>query len=249
MLSMLGALRRPTAGELRLSGIPVTELTERENVEVALNVAGRHGAAAHERAARLLAELGLGERLDFLPEQLSGGEKHRIAIACALANDPDLVLADEPTANLDSSIGREVMRRLREIAKRHNESVPIVSHDDRIREFVDRVSGSKTDSSRASAGSSAIPAAAWRQKAVATATIDGIDHFFCARGCRDEFQSRHAIELKPGPPRDGPAAHSNRPPGLTLASRSPSRAVSATSGASRWSRGGKSGREPRRTSA
>ena len=165
LLSMLGALLRPSDGELRLAGIPVGELTERElpalraekigfifqdfnlmpsltaseNVEVALNVAGLHGAPARERATRLLEELGLGERLNFFPEQLSGGEKQRVAIARALANDPDLVLADEPTANLDSSIGREVMRRLREIAKRRNQSVLIVSHDDRIREFVDRV--------------------------------------------------------------------------------------------------------------
>ena len=165
LLSMLGALLRPSEGEILLAGISLVTLSERqlpmlrakqigfifqdfnllpsltarENVEVALNVAGTHGSLAHGRATNLLQELGLADRLEFLPEQLSGGEKQRVAIARALANDPDLILADEPTANLDSSIGREVMRRLRAIAKAHNQSVLIVSHDDRIREFVDRV--------------------------------------------------------------------------------------------------------------
>jgi putative ABC transport system ATP-binding protein len=216
LLSMLGALLRPTQGEIQLSGETITDLTERElpalrakrigfifqdfnlmpsltareNVEVALNVAGVHGVAARERATTLLEELGLGERLDFLPENLSGGEKQRVAIARALANDPDLVLADEPTANLDSSIGREVMRRLREIAKRRGQSVLIVSHDDRIREFVDRVlwleDGEFTSERRLVrdpvCGMEIDPA-----KARASVTVNGSEYYFCARGCRDEF--------------------------------------------------------------
>jgi putative ABC transport system ATP-binding protein len=223
LLSMLGALLQPTQGELRLAGVAVTELTERElpalraekigfifqdfnlmpslsareNVEVALNLAGVEGAPAREQAGRLLDELGLGARLDFLPEQLSGGEKQRVAIARALANDPELVLADEPTANLDSSIGREVMRRLRDSAKRRGQSVLIVSHDDRIREFVDRVLWLEDGQFKSERRLVRDPVCGMEvdpQKAAASATIDGVDYYFCARGCRDEFESRHATE-------------------------------------------------------
>jgi putative ABC transport system ATP-binding protein len=221
LLSMLGALLRPSSGELRLVGIDLRELTERElpalraqrigfvfqdfnlmpslsareNVEVALNVAGLGGDRARQRATGLLEELGLGGRLDFLPEQLSGGEKQRVAIARALANDPDLVLADEPTANLDSSIGREVMRRLRDIAKRRGQSVLIVSHDDRIREFVDRVLWLEDGAFKAERQLSRDPVCGMEVDpalAVAKATVEGVDYYFCARGCRDEFLSRGA---------------------------------------------------------
>ena len=165
LLSMLGGLLRPTSGTIDIGGVRITDLgesqlpavrahrigfifqdfnlmpslTAQENVEVALNVAGVRGAGAHRRAVALLSELGLQGRLDFVPEKLSGGEKQRVSIARAFANEPDLVLADEPTANLDSSIGRQVMLSLREIAKQQGHSVLIVSHDDRIREIADRV--------------------------------------------------------------------------------------------------------------
>ena len=235
LLSMLGALLRPSEGELRLVDVSLNELTERElptlratrigfifqdfnlmpslttreNVEVALNVAGVHGAEAHERATFLLDELGLRERLDFLPEKLSGGEKQRVAIARALANEPDLVLADEPTANLDSSIGREVMRRLREIAKARGQSVLIVSHDDRIREFVDRVlwlEDGEFKSERALVRDPVCGMEVDPQGAAVHAKVDGTDYWFCAQGCRDEFlaarrgargPSRHAGRTAP----------------------------------------------------
>ena len=231
LLSMLGALLRPTAGEIRLSGVSLTELTEhdlprlraerigfvfqdfnlmpsltaRENVEVALNVAGVRGAEAHRRATTLLQELGLGERLDFVPETLSGGEKQRVSIARALANDPDLVLADEPTANLDSSIGREVMRRLRDIAKRYGQSVLIVSHDDRIREFVDRVlwlEDGRFKSDRALVRDPVCGMEVDPASAPASATVDGVTSWFCADGCRAEFLGRQA-QTTPGPPKEG----------------------------------------------
>jgi putative ABC transport system ATP-binding protein len=218
LLSMLGALLRASEGEIRLSGVSISELTERklpalraerigfifqdfnllpsltarENVEVALNVAGTHGAAAHERATGLLEELGLGNRLDFPPENLSGGEKQRVAIARALANDPDLVLADEPTANLDSAIGREVMRRLREIAKRRGQSVLIVSHDDRIREFVDRMlwlEDGQFKSERQLVRDPVCGMDVDPETAPATMTVDGTDYYFCSRGCQLEFEA------------------------------------------------------------
>jgi putative ABC transport system ATP-binding protein len=216
LLSMLGALLRPSAGDLRLGDVSLDELTERElpalranrigfifqdfnlmpsltareNIEIALNVAGLHGAEARDRAISLLDALGLGKRLDFLPEKLSGGEKQRVAIARALANEPDLVLADEPTANLDSSIGREVMRRLREIAKARDQSVLIVSHDDRIREFVDRVlwlEDGEFKTERALVRDPVCGMEVDPDSAPAHATVDGTDYWFCAQGCRDEF--------------------------------------------------------------
>jgi putative ABC transport system ATP-binding protein len=221
LLSMLGALLRPTTGELHLADVSLNELTERElpalrakrigfifqdfnlmpsltareNVEIALNVAGLRGAQARRRATRLLEELGLGQRLEFLPEKLSGGEKQRVAIARALANEPDLVLADEPTANLDSSIGREVMRRLRELAKARGQSVLIVSHDDRIREFVDRVLWLEDGEFRSERALVRDPVCGMEvdpERAPAHATVDGVDYWFCARGCHDEFVAQHA---------------------------------------------------------
>jgi putative ABC transport system ATP-binding protein len=96
-------------------------------------------SAARKKAAAILNDLGLGERLNFLPEKLSGGEKQRVAIARALVNDPTLILADEPTANLDSKIGHEVMQLLQRIAQEQQRSVVIVSHDQRIKDIADRV--------------------------------------------------------------------------------------------------------------
>ncbi len=165
LLTMLGGLLRPSGGTIAVDGHELTALSEaqlprlraqtfgfvfqdfnlmpslsaRENVEIALNIAGVHGGAARTRARGLLERLGLADRIDFLPEQLSGGEKQRVAIARALANEPALILADEPTANLDSHHGAETMRLLRELAKELGTTVVIVSHDERLREIADRV--------------------------------------------------------------------------------------------------------------
>ena len=164
-LSMLGGLLRVSSGEIWIAGTDIAALTERElppfrartfgfifqdfnlvaalsareNVEVALNIAGERGRPARERARSLLASMGLGERLEFPVEKLSGGEKQRVAIARAIANRPALILADEPTANLDSHHGAETMRLLRELAKDEGATVVIVSHDQRLREVADRV--------------------------------------------------------------------------------------------------------------
>jgi putative ABC transport system ATP-binding protein len=81
----------------------------------------------------------MGHRLRFKPNDLSGGEKQRVSIARALANEPQLILADEPTANLDSKQGQEVVHLLRDIAKEQGRTVIIVSHDERIQEMADRV--------------------------------------------------------------------------------------------------------------
>lgn len=165
LLSMLGGLLKPSNGRIQIGEDELTLLDERHLPEVRLrrigfifqdfnllsalstldNVAlvgqltGLSRQEARQRASELLEQLGLGHRLDFLPEKLSGGEKQRVAIARALVNKPDLILADEPTANLDSHHGRETMRLLRQVAKGENRSVIIVSHDERIKEIADRV--------------------------------------------------------------------------------------------------------------
>jgi DNA-binding FrmR family transcriptional regulator len=117
----------------------LSALTVAKNVELACNLAGVTGRAAHQRGRVLLGRVGLGHRLGFRPEQLSGGEKQRVAVARALANDPPLVLADEPSANLDSAIGRQVARLLRQLATEDGRAVVIVSHDARLKEIADRV--------------------------------------------------------------------------------------------------------------
>ena len=117
----------------------LSALTVLENVAIVAELTGMKSSAARKKATAILNDLGLGERLNFVPEKLSGGEKQRVAIARALVNDPALILADEPTANLDSKIGHDVMRLLRRIAKEQQRSVVIVSHDQRIKDIADRV--------------------------------------------------------------------------------------------------------------
>lgn len=165
LLTVVGGLMRPTSGRVRVGDFEITALKERqltdfrrhhlgfvfqsfnllealtaaENVEAALNFAGRRGHRARERAKELLESLNMGARLKARPRTLSGGERQRVSIARALANDPELLLADEPTANLDSVHGHEVVVLLRDIAKEQGRTVVIVSHDHRIRTVADRV--------------------------------------------------------------------------------------------------------------
>ena len=215
LLSMMGALLRPTEGSVHLDGTPISELSESrlpdirlrqfgfifqdfnllsalsvlENVAIVAELAGLDGRAARARATSLLTELGLGERLTFLPEKLSGGEKQRVAIARALINEPALILADEPTANLDSKIGHEIMRLLRRIAKEQGRSVVIVSHDGRIREVADRVLWLEDGAFKDIVTMATDPVcgmAVERERAV-SAEREGESFWFCSRGCRDEF--------------------------------------------------------------
>ncbi len=165
LLSMLGGLLRPTEGRITIGDVEITAVPRREltrirrdsigfvfqtfnllesldaleNVEIALNVAGVKGAEAERRARELLVDAGLESRLRFRATKLSGGERQRVAIARALANEPHLLLADEPTANLDSRHGLEVMRVLRDLATRHDKAAVVVSHDPRLEEIADRV--------------------------------------------------------------------------------------------------------------
>jgi putative ABC transport system ATP-binding protein len=166
LLSMAGLLLQPTAGEIAVAGRGIDgmsgrelagmrlrklgfvfqaynllgALTARENIEVVLNLAGVKGRVARRRAEELLAMLGLERRFDHKPADLSGGEKQRVAIARALANDPPLILADEPTGNLDSKTGQEVMELLCcGLGRDRGRAIVIVTHDHRLKQIADRV--------------------------------------------------------------------------------------------------------------
>lgn len=217
LLLMLGALLKPTEGSIRLDGIELSALSEgklpdvrlrefgfifqdfnllsalnvQDNVSIAAELMGVGRKEARNKAAALLTELGLGQRLRFSPEKLSGGEKQRVAIARALINDPALILADEPTANLDSSHGHETMRLLREIAKNRGRSVVIVSHDQRIRDIADRVLWLEDGQFMEAVIMATDPVcgmAVEGRKAV-SAEWEGETFYFCSNGCRQEFLS------------------------------------------------------------
>jgi putative ABC transport system ATP-binding protein len=135
----LSRFRREHLGFIFQSHNLVPFLTARENVLVALEINGRKGRAAMAIAQQLLDYLGVGERRNHLPEQLSGGEQQRVAIARALANAPQVILADEPTAALDTERGKSVMALFRQIARDKGSAVICVTHDQRMTEGFDRV--------------------------------------------------------------------------------------------------------------
>jgi putative ABC transport system ATP-binding protein len=114
-------------------------LTAAENVEYALNVKGVRGKEARTEADRVLDAVGLAERKHFLPRDLSGGQKQRVAVARALAGRPPILLADEPTANLDSHVGMQVLEMFRDLAKKEDRALLIVTHDPKVRTISDRV--------------------------------------------------------------------------------------------------------------
>jgi putative ABC transport system ATP-binding protein len=114
-------------------------LTAAENVEVALNVKGFQGATARRQALELLGQVKIADKANQLPRDLSGGQKQRVAIARALAGNPQLIMADEPTASLDSHNGHAVIELLRQLAKESNRTVLIVTHDPRLIDVADQV--------------------------------------------------------------------------------------------------------------
>jgi ABC-type lipoprotein export system ATPase subunit len=164
LLHLLGGLDRPTAGQLQLAGQRIEKMTERalarlrrdavgfvfqafhlmdeltavENVELPALLAGRSPRAARQRASGLLAQIGLADRAKFLPSALSGGQRQRVAIARALVSDPLVVLADEPTGNLDSEATLEVLR-LFDSLHQAGQTLVIVTHDSRIAATADRL--------------------------------------------------------------------------------------------------------------
>jgi putative ABC transport system ATP-binding protein len=114
-------------------------LSALENVEYALNLKGYGGKAATAEARRLLELVGLGDRQRFLPRDLSGGQKQRIAVARALAGKPAVLLADEPTANLDSEVAQQVLDLFSALARNEGRALLIVTHDPKVRRVCDRV--------------------------------------------------------------------------------------------------------------
>jgi len=114
-------------------------LSAEENVELMLDLKGIRGARARSRSRELLDEVGLGEKFSSFPADLSGGQKQRVAIARALAGDPEIILADEPTAALDSATGRRIVEMMGQLAHDRGRAVVIVTHDPRVLELGDRV--------------------------------------------------------------------------------------------------------------
>ena len=165
LVSIMGCILRPTSGSVRIAGREVSGLPERdlpavrlhhigfvfqgfnlfptltaaENVEVALDLKKIRGAEARRRSRSLLDQVGLSDKLAAYPADLSGGQKQRVAIARALAGEPEIVLADEPTAALDKESGATVLKMLRRLAHDNGRAVVIVTHDARTLEYADRI--------------------------------------------------------------------------------------------------------------
>ncbi len=166
LLTLLGLIRPPTTGRIAIGGTIVFDnhraqvnvrsfrrqhlgfvfqkanlipfLTAAENVRLAMEINDQPSRIARRRASELLDYLGVGERADHLPSKLSGGEQQRVAVARALANRPSLILADEPTAALDSVRGRQVMELFAKVAHEQNAGVIVVTHDQRALDVFDR---------------------------------------------------------------------------------------------------------------
>ena len=156
LLHLIGALDAPTSGKVRVNGQDISAqhdldgfrsrtvgfifqlhnliptLTALENVEVPMQGQGVSDRARRARAAELLELVGLGDRVNHLPGQLSGGQRQKVAIARALANNPSIVLADEPTGNLDSASGNEVMSVLKQLNREQGTTIMLVTHDPNV---------------------------------------------------------------------------------------------------------------------
>jgi putative ABC transport system ATP-binding protein len=163
LLNLIGTLDRPDSGTILVGGQPVPEprqavefrrrlvgfvfqdnlllpyLSAQSNVETALLATGARPDARHARSHELLAEVGLSDRIRHLPSELSAGERQRVAIARALANEPRLLLADEPTGALDSASSERVLGLLAAMRDRHGMTVIIASHDPAVTRRADRV--------------------------------------------------------------------------------------------------------------
>ena len=165
LLSLIGALDRPTSGSAHVAGLPVSEMAEKElvgfrrrtigfifqafgllpilsaaeNVEIPLRLVAEDPRKRDARVKELLELVGLADRAGHRPFELSGGEQQRVAIARALANRPRLLLADEPTGQLDSATGREVMGLIRSIVRREGTTAVVATHDPALIDLADRI--------------------------------------------------------------------------------------------------------------
>ncbi len=165
LFNMIGALDRPSSGHVEVAGVNLTKLTARQlayfrghhigyvfqsynllpaydavtNVCMPLLFAGKSPEQARARATEVLTRVGLGHRLDHRPDEMSGGQQQRVAIARALANDPAIILADEPTANLDLNTGEEIINLLCELSKEFGVTVITATHDHKMLDTSDRI--------------------------------------------------------------------------------------------------------------
>lgn len=164
LLTLVGGLRSPQEGSLKVLGKELygaqtkdfvllrrnigyifqahnllSCLTARQNVQMSLELHSEIQENLREKAAGILTAVGLEDHIDYYPENLSGGQKQRVAIARALVSHPQLVLADEPTAALDSKSGRDVVEIMQHLAKKQNCTILLVTHDDRILDIADRI--------------------------------------------------------------------------------------------------------------
>jgi len=165
MLAMLAAMLNPSEGKVMIDGEDLSRykesqrvkfrrqkigftfqsnnlipyLTVKENVELMLRLNGRYNKSERERVGDLLLALGLEQRLNYLPSQISGGQRQRVAIARSVAHQPRVVLADEPTANLDTERARQVVQIFAELVHNQDRCGIIVTHDLRMCQFVDKV--------------------------------------------------------------------------------------------------------------
>lgn len=162
LLSILGCILTPSSGSVLIDSKPVASnnlaairkrhigfvfqqfnlfpsLSALENVEYALNIRGIKGHTAHDEARRVLDAVELSDRMNFLPQDMSGGQKQRVAVARALAGRAPIILADEPTANLDSKTGLRILSMFRDLAKQEQRALLIVTHDSKVRDISDRV--------------------------------------------------------------------------------------------------------------
>jgi putative ABC transport system ATP-binding protein len=164
LLGIVAGLDRPSSGEVILDGREIGQLSERrlaslraqkvgmvfqaynliptltalENVQLPLHIPGRDGRSM-DLAAQLLEDVGLGHRLAHRPSQLSGGEQQRVAVARALVIDPPLLVADEPTGNLDSDTGAALMRLLLDLRERLGTTILVATHNDQVASVTDRI--------------------------------------------------------------------------------------------------------------
>jgi putative ABC transport system ATP-binding protein len=165
LLNLISGIDEPTSGEVRVGATPVTRLSERartlfrrrhvgfvfqffnliptltveENLLLPLELTGRTGPGARATALGLLAEVGLAERASAYPERLSGGEQQRVAVARAVVHGPALILADEPTGNLDAESARQVLTVLDGLRRRHGKTLIVVTHSTEVARLADRV--------------------------------------------------------------------------------------------------------------